>query len=286
MSERNNRRALGTLGAVAAAAGFTVTAGVGVGAAAPAPVAFNDGTSTFTRTISDVSAAPGDTITSTTRIEPVGDVSETIDDFTDIYPACMTFQSVKLDGEPLDLTNTLGPDSVTVSSGNGAGDVLPLTIGPESHTFEFAYEVGEDCGRNVPLATGMRFTVLNDRGTTVQEVNLGPRITVSDASTTDLAAVPSGVQIGQSVPLTATVTGGGAGDTVEFYDDITKIGTAELDDTGAATLDWTPDTSGAHPLTAKYLGNPQTQSSQSSVQTVQVSDAETGTGSIGNIFGS
>ncbi|WP_072691273.1 Ig-like domain-containing protein [Rhodococcus marinonascens] len=109
----------------------------------------------------------------------------------------------------------------------------------------------------------------------------GPSITVRlDTSTTDLGAVPSDVQIGESVPLTATVTGGAKGDTIEFWDGTTKIGTAALDKKGVAAFGWIPDAEGEHSLSAKYLATSRVAGSQSGMRAVQVSpvpDVETTT---------
>ncbi|WP_345351756.1 Ig-like domain-containing protein, partial [Rhodococcus olei] len=100
--------------------------------------------------------------------------------------------------------------------------------------------------------------------------NKGPTATVrKNASTATLAAVAS-AQSGQATTLSATVTGGADGDTVEFYDGATKIGTGTLA-AGAATYSWTPTAGGAHALTAKYLGNAKTDGSTSAAQNVTVS---------------
>ncbi|WP_072691267.1 Ig-like domain-containing protein [Rhodococcus marinonascens] len=285
MSGRNVCRAVSGVGAVVVATGFAVTVSAGVADAVPQTVTWTDGQTVFTRTISDVEPGPGDTFTSSTRVE-TPDASETIPVFTDICPACLTFQSAQVDGKPLDFINTIGPDFVTISSVDGSWDIPPKTNDPESHTFEFAYRVDEGCERSIPLTTGVSYEFSNGAGSHTTEAGV-LKITVGlGTSTTAFDAMPSHVQIGQQVRLTATVTGGAIGDTVEFYDDSTKVGTAALDDTGVAAFDWTPDTQGAYLLTAKFLGNPQTRSSQSSMRTVQVSDAETATGSAGNIFGS
>ncbi|NKV80600.1 hypothetical protein GS911_21850 [Rhodococcus hoagii] len=75
---------------------------------------------------------------------------------------------------------------------------------------------------------------------------------------------------GQSVTLTATVTGGAQGDAVDFYDGTTKVGTGTLSASGVATLAWTPTTAGTHPLQAKYLGTAKANPSDSAPQSVSV----------------
>ncbi|WP_169846777.1 Ig-like domain-containing protein [Rhodococcus marinonascens] len=115
------------------------------------------------------------------------------------------------------------------------------------------------------------------------EVNAGgrPLTTISvvpkTATTTAFGDAPTDVQVGQWVPLTVTVAPGTVGENVEIYDGDTKIGLAALDSKGVAGFAWGPRTPGEHSLSAKYLGNERIAGSESVVQTVVVSDAETTT---------
>ncbi|WP_345341199.1 Ig-like domain-containing protein, partial [Rhodococcus olei] len=103
--------------------------------------------------------------------------------------------------------------------------------------------------------------------------NKGPTATVrKNVSSTTLAGV-SGVQVGQVVSLSASVTGGANGDTVEFYDGGTKIGTGTLNN-GVATYSWTAASRGSHTLIAKFPATTKADASESAPQTVQVSDAD------------
>ncbi|WP_072691260.1 Ig-like domain-containing protein [Rhodococcus marinonascens] len=292
MSGRNIRRIVGVLGAAAVAAGFVVAAGVGVAGAADSSVTWTDGNARFTRSFSNIKPSAGDDITVSTKFEWFkGSVfeSEFIYDIWDVHPECLTFKSATVDGKPYDI-HTQDADFVRVSNNTNAWSVTPPSGSNRSRTFAFTYQVGTNCNRNVPLTTGMRYLSSRSSGGNINAYSdVGPDVTVRlDTSSTALDTVSSGVQVGQSVPLTATVTGGAAGDAVEFYDGPAKLGTALLDGTGVAAFGWIPDAVGRHGLSAKYLGNPQTESSQSSLQTVQVSlDAEPGTtGSVGNLFGS
>ncbi|WP_072690785.1 Ig-like domain-containing protein [Rhodococcus marinonascens] len=261
--------------AMAVAAGFAVTVGSGVaGAGSPPPptVTWTDMRSNFTRTISNVNPRPGDAITSTTKFTRTGIPVEYIYEVKDVHPACLTFVSAKVGGKSYGL-DSKGDDWAKVKGNAIKWPVYPY-ISPKSRTFEFSYKVGTHCDLNVPLMTSMSYKGPVGSGT---YKNKGPVVTVGlDTSTTAIVAVPSDVQVGQSVPLTATVTGGAAGDNVEFHDGATKIGAAQLNGSRVATFDWTPDTAGAHTLSAKYVGNAQTRGSQSSV-TVQVSDVVTTT---------
>ncbi|WP_198163330.1 Ig-like domain-containing protein [Rhodococcus sp. WMMA185] len=279
MSGRNIRRAAGAFSAVVVAAGFAFTVGAGVAAADSQSKSWTDGKSKFTRTISNVNPHAGDTITVTTKFErKVGGVLEYIHEVNDVHPECLTLESVKVDGKsPNSNLVSEGTDYVKVRGGNSTWVVHPI-ISPKSHKFEFTYKVGANCDRGAALKTGMRYSGSLGSGTYNTK---GPAITVGlSNSTTALDAVPADVQIGQAVPLNATVSGGATGDTVEFYDGATKIGTATLNAKGGAAFDWTPDTEGTHTLSAKYVATARVAGSQSSVLTVQVSpvpDAETTT---------
>lgn len=82
---------------------------------------------------------------------------------------------------------------------------------------------------------------------------------VDRTATTTTISVPTTVQVGQSVTLTATVTAGATG-SVTFYrgpfpaDRGTALGSAELDD-DTATKTWTPSEAGASYFTAIYTGD-------------------------------
>ncbi|MFG1785862.1 Ig-like domain repeat protein, partial [Rhodococcus oryzae] len=67
-------------------------------------------------------------------------------------------------------------------------------------------------------------------------------------------------------------TGGAAGDTIEFRDGATSIGTATLDGAGTATLAWTPNVRGGHTLTASFPDTAFATASQSAPITVQVAE--------------
>ncbi|MDF2898827.1 MAG: hypothetical protein K0Q46_5613, partial [Rhodococcus erythropolis] len=96
-----------------------------------------------------------------------------------------------------------------------------------------------------------------------------------NVSTTAVSPV-SGAQVGQPVTLSATVTGGADGDSVEFFDAGSKIGAGALAN-GVATLAWTPADVRTHSVTAKYLGNAKVATSTSSAVDVVVSEADKST---------
>ena len=71
------------------------------------------------------------------------------------------------------------------------------------------------------------------------------------ATTTTLGSVPSTLCFGLPLNLTATVTGGTAGDTVQFLDGVTVLGTGTLSG-GVASYSASGLALGPHSITAKY----------------------------------
>ncbi|MGW0172840.1 Ig-like domain-containing protein [Rhodococcus sp. NPDC003322] len=268
MSDKNIRRVVGGVSAFAVAAGFAVTAGAGAAGAAPATVDWWDGSSHFTRTISDANPAEGDVITSSTKFERKAlTVLEILYQVKDVHPTCLTYVegSAKVDGSP----RALDSQAADFAKVAGSWTVYP-NIDPKSHTFEFSYKVGPDCARGVPLMTTMHYAGSLGEGVYQDK---GPAITVrKNVSTTTLAAV-SGAQVGQAVSLSASVTGAANGDTVEFYDGGTKVGTGTLNN-GVATYNWTPGNRGSHSLVAKFPATAKADASESAAQSVQVSDSD------------
>ncbi|MDI9915225.1 Ig-like domain-containing protein [Rhodococcus sp. IEGM 1379] len=271
MSERNIRRVVGGVSACAIAAGLAVSFGTGVASAAPDSVAWKDGGSNFERTVSNVTPSEGDTITISTKFMRTGAV-EYIYRVTDQHPTCLTYveDSAKVDGSPRAIDST-GVDYAQVKGTVIEWPVYP-NINPKSRTFSFDYKVGAGCDRGVALQTGMSYNGSLGEG---KYPGKGPAFTVQvNNSTTALDTVPSGVQVGQTVPLKATVIGGALGNTVEFYDGGTKIGEGALDATGAATFNWKPTSKGTHNLSAKFVATSKANESTSAAQSVGVSQAD------------
>ncbi|MDH6282212.1 Ig-like domain-containing protein [Prescottella agglutinans] len=274
MSDKRVRRIIGGVGAVAVAAGFVATVGVGSASAAPGSVTWDDGSSRFTRTVSNTTPNEGDVVTVSTKFERTGSVVEYIYAVKDAHPTCMTYVdgSAKVDGSPRGLQSQAA-DYARIQGSSIEWPVYP-NINPKSHTFEFSYRVGADCQRGVALPTSMYYSgSLGDGNYT----NKGPSITVNkNMSSTTLAAV-SGAQVGKSVTLSATVTGGAQGDSVEFFDGATKVGSGALNGSGAATFAWTPSTAGARSVQAKFPGTAFANGSDSAVQSVQVAAPDVAT---------
>lgn len=101
----------------------------------------------------------------------------------------------------------------------------------------------------------------------------GVDVQASDSATQ--VARPSSATAGHETTLTAHVSGGTVeqnhGD-VTFYADGDKIGTGGTDDSGNASVTWTPSNPGEITVTAKYAGNLNTTGSESSGTTVTVAE--------------
>ncbi|ORL30202.1 hypothetical protein A6I87_24665 [Prescottella equi] len=248
------------------AAGFAATVGVGSAGAAAASVNWSDGSSAFKRTVSNSTPSVGETISITTDFDRTGGVVEYIQAVKDIHPPCLTYVS----------GNRSSPEvAADYTRVTGSWPVYP-NISPNIQTFTFNYLVTASCARSTPLMTTMHYSGSLGSGTYSDK---GPTITVSkDTTTTTLAAVPTPILTGQSVTLTATVTGAAQGNAVEFYDGATKLGEGPISASGVATYAWTPTTAGTRSLTAKFAGTAIANSSQSAAQNVQVNaPAATGT---------
>ncbi|WP_336873138.1 Ig-like domain-containing protein [Rhodococcus qingshengii] len=267
MSVSGVRRVVGGLSVFAVSAGFAVVAGVGVAGAAPVTAEFNSDGYKVTRTISNGTPSEGDVITSKTVFKRTAAVHN-LYAVRDFHPACMTYVdgSATVNGSAFRV-NEVATDSVRLSAG---ATEWPMW-GGDVKTFEFQYRVGADCARGTDLSTTVHFdgTVFVDDTTNGR----GPSVNIQkNVSTTALAPV-GGAQVGQPVTLSATVTGGADGDSVEFFDAATKIGAGTLAN-GVATLAWTPTTRGDHSITAKFADTARAVGSASAALIVNVSQAD------------
>ncbi|MFC9787370.1 Ig-like domain-containing protein [Rhodococcus sp. NPDC127528] len=275
MTRRSTTRGVAAGAATTLAVGALALLGAGTAGAAPGSITWDDGSSRFTRTVSNTTPAEGDTVTVTTKFDRTSWVDEFIYNVKDRHPSCLTYVpgSAKMDNSPAN-------PEVNADEGNGTGYVRAswgvtswvVQNRPGFHsspTFSVDYKVGSNCPRGTALATGM------DYGGSLGSGNYGtkgPAITMAkNSSTTTLAPVPS-ARVGQPTTLTATVTGGAPGNPVEFYDATTKIGQGSLDATGTATLAWTPAVKGGHTLSARFPDTAYANGSQSAALTIQVSE--------------
>ncbi|MBW0294500.1 MULTISPECIES: Ig-like domain-containing protein [Rhodococcus] len=267
MSVSGVRRVVGGLSVFAVAAGFAVVAGVGVAGAAPVTAEFNSDGYKVTRTISNGTPSEGDVITSKTVFKRTAGVHN-LYAVRDFHPACMTYVdgSATVNGSAFRV-NEVATDSVRLSAGVTEWPMW----GGDVKTFEFQYRVGADCARGTDLSTTVHFdgTVFVDDTTNGR----GPSINVQKNVSTTAVSPVSGAQVGQPVTLSATVTGGADGDSVEFFDAGSKIGAGALAN-GVATLAWTPTTRGDHSITAKFADTARAVGSASAALIVNVSQAD------------
>jgi len=267
MSVSGVRRVVGGLSVFAVSAGFAVVAGVGVAGAAPVTAEFNSDGYKVTRTISNGTPSEGDVITSKTVFKRTAGVHN-LYAVRDFHPACMTYVdgSATVNGSAFRV-NEVAADSVRLSAG---ATEWPMW-GGDVKTFEFQYRVGADCARGTNLSTTVHFdgTVFVDDTTNGR----GPSINVQKNVSTTAVSPVSGAQVGQPVTLSATVTGGADGDSVEFFDAGSKIGAGALAN-GVATLAWTPTTRGDHSITAKFADTARAVGSASAALIVNVSQAD------------
>ncbi|MGQ5692764.1 Ig-like domain-containing protein [Rhodococcus erythropolis] len=273
MSVGSARRAVAGLSVFAVAAGFAAGTGLGVAGAAPetpGSLTWNANNYEYTRTISNVTPSEGETITVKTVFKRKNIVVDYLYAIKDVHPTCLTYVegSAKVNGSTRSVESK-GADFVRVK---GSLTEWPL-YNNDSKTFEFKYTVGADCAREVPLDTSVHY---NASVTSSDFQNKGPAVTVSKNISATTLSPASGVKLGQPVPLSATVTGGADGDSVEFFDGATKIGAGALAN-GVATLAWTPADVRTHSVTAKYLGNAKVATSTSSAVDVVVSEADKST---------
>ncbi|MGW6657475.1 Ig-like domain-containing protein [Rhodococcus sp. NPDC055024] len=267
MSVSGVRRVVGGLSVFAVAAGFAVVAGVGVAGAAPVTAEFNSDGYKVTRTISNGTPSEGDVITSKTVFKRTAGVHN-LYAVRDFHPACMTYVdgSATVNGSAFRV-NEVAANSVRLSAGLTEWPMW----GGDVKTFEFQYRVGADCARGTDLSTTVHFdgTVLVDDTTNGR----GPSINVQKNISTTAVSPVSGAQVGQPVTLSATVTGGADGDSVEFFDAGSKIGAGTLAN-GVATTAWTPTTRGDHSITAKFADTARAVGSASAPVNVNVSQAD------------
>jgi hypothetical protein len=262
----------------AAAAGLAMTAFPGSAVAAAGSIAWDDGNSRFTRTVSNTNPVVGDTITVTTKFERTGIPVEYIYSIKDLHPACLTpvAGSAKMSGDAVSI-DTSSSDWIRAEFGITKYPVYP-NISPKSQTFEIQYKVGVNCARDTPLPTSMHYG--GSLGDGIYQAK-GPAITVSgDAvSSTTLTAV-SGAQVGKAVTLEASVAPAAAGGTIQFKAGDNVLGDIPVGANGKASIVWTPGAPGSYSIGAVFSGRSGVASSSTSA-TVTVAEVPTDGGGDG-----
>jgi len=142
-------------------------------------------------------------------------------------------------------SNALGNGSLDISTGAkvqldfiGTRSIASLTYNAGTPQANGTY------GSSSSIATFKDDTRFSGPGT----ITIGP---ISSPTTTSLAISNSGIV----TTLTATVSGNSPNGTVVFYDGLTAIGTATLNNSGQASMATVRLTGGNHRLSALYLGS-------------------------------
>ncbi|WP_405135419.1 Ig-like domain-containing protein [Nocardia sp. NBC_01388] len=274
MMDSNMRRAAGVVAAIAVAGGLAVTLIPGTAVAASGTVTWTDGSSKFTRTVSDTTPIAGETITVTTMFERTGIPVEYIYSIADAHPTCLT---------PVAGSATMGGDQVsldTSAAGTASASFSVIkypvypNISPKSQTFSVQYTVGVNCARDTPLPTSMSYNGSLGAGNYTDK---GPAITVSSdaVSTTTLAPV-SGLQVNTATTLRASVSPAAAGGTIEFKAGDQVLGSIPVAANGTASIGWTPGAAGTYNITATFSGRTGVAGS-TTTQAVTVADVTTTT---------
>ncbi|MFC9787387.1 hypothetical protein [Rhodococcus sp. NPDC127528] len=180
MTYRSITRTAVAAAATAVAVGSLTLLGGGTAAAAEGSAAWDDYYSHFTRTISETSPNPGDTVTVTTKFERTNDTPERLYWIKDHHPTCLTYVpgSAKISGnrgtlavEPK-LEVQPGFVAADISAGNWTVQKNPA----ESPVLTVKYKVGADCSRGNYLATGMEYNGTLGAGSYATK---GPSISIS-----------------------------------------------------------------------------------------------------------
>ncbi|MFE5284031.1 hypothetical protein ACFRAQ_03540 [Nocardia sp. NPDC056611] len=192
--------------AVGAAATIALGAGTLLGSAtagaAPSTITWDDGTSHYTRTVSNTTPAVGETITVSTKFEQKGSTDETIDYVADYRPSCLTYvaKSAKMTDNSGDhaVENNLMVDDEVISADFTATSFKMVVKhgGAQSPTFSAQYKVGADCSKQTgALETG--FNYLSSLGYHTFDTK-GPSITISKTPGTGNTGSADGVLAGLS----------------------------------------------------------------------------------------
>jgi autotransporter-associated beta strand protein len=148
----------------------------------------------------------------------------------------------------LTLTNPVPPAASVVLNYSGTMTIVALNFGTTSMAQGTWGAIGSAATHQNAAFTGTGLLNVTSGGT---------------ATTTTLGSVPSTLCFGAPLNLTATVTGGANGDSVQFLDGVTVLNTGTLSG-GAASYSASGLAVGPHSITAKYLGNNTANASTSS----------------------
>ncbi|AQA20930.1 hypothetical protein BTZ20_3743 [Rhodococcus sp. MTM3W5.2] len=285
MAHRTTTRTIAAGAATTLALGALAFLTTGVAHADPRTLTWDDGASHFTRTITNETPAPGETITISTKFERTNSTDEKLDWVKDFHPTCLTYVSGSAT-----LTDNSGPHTIEpyldIQPGFIAADFnatsyrVTVKQNTAPATLSAQYKVGADCARDIGLQTGMDYSGSLGAGNYSTK---GPSLTVGKANTTTTLAPVTGAKVGTTSTLTATVTPAASGGTVTFKDGDTIVGTAYVGADGTATAQWSPAKSGNRTISAAFSGTNTTKASTANATVSVAPEAGDGGGSLGSL---
>jgi RHS repeat-associated protein len=181
------------------------------------------------------------------------------------------------------LTLASGTNPVTA----GQSTTLSATVTPSGATGTVTFKDGATAIGTAPVTSGVsalsatlagagvHSLTASYSGDSVNDVSVSSAVSETvnaSTSTTTLVASPSPVTTGQTVTLTATISGYSPGGTVTFKDGAVALGTADVT-AGAASLSTTALAPGVHTLSAAYSGDASNSGSTSTPVSLSVSRA-------------
>lgn len=245
-------------------------------AAAEASESYTDSSSVYTRTVSNTEPSVGQKITYTQTFttkrstDSIYNWQNKVDACLKYVPGSATLQIG--DGGAIPLTNSAvsaEPGVTTITSTEAKGYWEFSATNP--HTFTLDYEVSEECSTEKPLQSGFAYTYRGWLGKSSKDYapskfNGGPAVKVQEAAkaqtSLELSALPEVVEKAAPLKLEAKLAitqppANGdeatvAGRNVEFVSNGQVLCTAEANEDGVATCDWTPEATGEASIVARF----------------------------------
>ncbi|MGW6375227.1 hypothetical protein ACWFRB_04060 [Rhodococcus sp. NPDC055112] len=175
MAHRTLTRGVAAGAATTFAVGALALFGGGIAGAAPASVTWDEGSTRFTRGVSNAAPAVGDTITVTTKFERTKAVEERLNWVKDYHDACLTYvyDSAKMNGKPVEPHLDIKPGFIAADFMATSYQATVTQASPV--TFTAQYKVGENCVIGAKLNSGMEYIGSRGPGNYSSK---GPQITV------------------------------------------------------------------------------------------------------------
>lgn len=152
--------------------------------------------------------------------------------------------------------------TATVNNGNDGDTVVFANNGQTMGTATL--EGGEAIYEWIPSSNQANLAyslTAHYEGSTGYAASTSPAITGTVGlvqTTVSVVDAPATGTVGEQVALTATVTGGTPGETIEFRNDSDVLTSITLSSGGSVTAFWTPTTTGTYQVTAHYPGTSDT----------------------------